>query len=160
MFDTDGDSMGDGFEIENGLDPLEQYCPKWVCPSSFTSTLITGFHQSDDFDLDADGLTNIQEDSYGTSRTNSDSDGDGLTDGEEINRYKTNALVADSDGDSLSDGAEVLIYKSNPLLTDSDGDSMPDAEEIDEGLNPIDDSDCPSWYCSRFSPSLIEAATH
>ena len=88
-----------------------------------------------------------------------DSDGDGLTDGAEVNTHKTKPLVADSDGDGLSDGVEVNTHKSNPLLTDTDGDSMPDAEEVAQGLNPTDDSDCPAWYCGGLSPAVIKAAT-
>ena len=66
---------------------------------------------------------------------------------------------ADSDGDGLSDGVEVNTHKSNPLLTDSDGDSMPDAQEGKEGSSPIDASDCPAWYCGGLSPAVIKAAT-
>ena len=64
-----------------------------------------------------------------------------------------------ADGDGLSDGVEINTYKSNPLLTDTDGDSMSDSEEVAEGLSPTDDSDCPNWYCPKLSPAVIEAAT-
>ena len=38
---------------------------------------------------------------------NKDTDGDGLSDYDELNIYNTSAYIADSDGDGLSDGAEV-----------------------------------------------------
>jgi uncharacterized delta-60 repeat protein len=43
----------------------------------------------------------------GTSPTNSDSDGDGLTDGQEVNTYHTNPNIADTDGDGFSDSFEI-----------------------------------------------------
>ena len=51
-----------------------------------------------------------------------DTDGDGLSDGAEVNVYFTNPRLVDTDGDTLSDGAEVNIYHSSPLLVDTDGD--------------------------------------
>ncbi len=38
--------------------------------------------------------------------------GDGLTDGDEINIYKTNPRLADTDGDGLTDGDEINMYKT------------------------------------------------
>jgi hypothetical protein len=43
-----------------------------------------------------------------------DSDGDGLTDYDEVNLYYTNPNDEDSDGDGLSDGDEVQTYDSDP----------------------------------------------
>ena len=41
----------------------------------------------------------------------------------------------DSDGDTLSDADEVLVHGSNPLLTDSDSDGMGDADEVRAGTD-------------------------
>ena len=41
----------------------------------------------------------------------------------------------------------------NPTSVDSDGDSMDDGEEVKEGLDPSDDSDCPRWYCGSSGKS-------
>ena len=41
-------------------------------------------------DDDGDGLTNAEEDAYGTDPDNEDSDGDGYADGEEVNDHGTN----------------------------------------------------------------------
>ena len=43
-----------------------------------------------------------------------DSDGDGLLDGEEANKYKTDYNKADTDGDGLNDRVEIIIG-SDPL---------------------------------------------
>ena len=64
-----------------------------------------------------------------------DSDSDGLTDAEEA-IYGTNPLVADTDGDGLSDYDEVKIYHTNPLVVDTDGDGYPDGVEVKSGHNP------------------------
>lgn len=86
---------------------------------------------------DADGLTNLQEQTAGTNPTLADTDGDTLTDGAEVNTHLTNPLVADTDSDGLSDGAEVNTHGTNPKLADTDGDNWSDSEEITAGTNPL-----------------------
>ncbi len=88
-------------------------------------------------DPDNDGLTNLQEQSNGTNPTLADTDGDGLSDGAEVNTYLTNPKLADTDGDGLSDGAEVNTYLTHPKLADTDGDGFTDGEEITAGTNPL-----------------------
>ena len=34
---------------------------------------------------------------------------------------------------------------------DDDGDSMPDALELENGLNPLDETDCPRWFCTKLA---------
>ncbi len=88
------------------------------------------FGTSDDDDSDGDGLTNGYEKSIGTSPESADTDGDRLTDYEEVTKYKTNPTVPDSDGDGLSDGDEVITYHTSPVAKDSDGDGLSDGEEV------------------------------
>ena len=57
---------------------------------------------------------------------NYDTDGDGLSDGDEYLTIGTNPLLADTDQDGLSDGAEVNTTLTNPLLSDTDGDGCDD----------------------------------
>lgn len=64
-------------------------------------------------DPDEDGLTNLQEYQAGCDPNTSDTDGDGLSDGEEVN-----------------------VYGTDPLNPDTDGDGMPDWWEVMHGLNP------------------------
>jgi len=69
-----------------------------------------------------------------------DSDGDGLTDGDEVKRG-TNPLNPDTDGDALRDGDEVRIG-TNPLKQDTDGDGLIDSAEPGPCPNPLNpDSD-------------------
>jgi len=64
-----------------------------------------------------------------------DSDGDGLSDNDELHDHKTDPFSKDTDGDGLSDGDEVLLYQSKPLLADSDGDGLPDGREVALGTS-------------------------
>jgi hypothetical protein len=59
-------------------------------------------------DFDGDGLKNLDEISTNTGVLNPDTDGDGLSDGLEVDTYVTNPLMMDTDGDGLGDEIEVL----------------------------------------------------
>ncbi len=65
-----------------------------------------------------------------------DMDGDGLTNFQELYRYGTNPHQADSDGDTLSDGQEVSLG-FNPNRMDTDGDGLSDAQEQQLNTNPL-----------------------
>lgn len=58
-------------------------------------------------DPDHDGLTNLQEFQNGTDPHNPDTDGDGLTDGQEVLIYHTSPVLFSTDGTGISDGIEV-----------------------------------------------------
>lgn len=112
-----------------------------------------------DYDPDNDGLTNDEEKKYGTNPYKADTDGDGLSDYDEIFIYKSNPLsidtdgdgltdaqevanatnpnLIDTDGDGLSDYEEVMLHNSNPNIADSDRDGMTDMEEILAGSDPM-----------------------
>ena len=47
----------------------------------------------------------------------------------------------DTDGDGLNDGDEVLKYKSDPMKMDTDAGSVADGAEVTRGTNPLDASD-------------------
>ncbi len=93
LFDTDEDGAGDGDEIAAGTDPTD---PNSV-PGDDEPIL----------DSDGDGLSDEREGAFGTDPAKADTDGDGLTDGEEILEYDTDALKIDTDFDGYSDGVEV-----------------------------------------------------
>ncbi|MDP2991672.1 MAG: OmpA family protein [Kiritimatiellota bacterium] len=93
-------------------------------------------------DSDGDGLTDQEELKLGTDPHNPDTDGDGLTDGEEVKVYKTDPLNPDTDYDALTDGNEVYKYKTNPLERDTDKGGVADGHEvIEDSTNPLDPSD-------------------
>lgn len=77
-----------------------------------------------------------------------DSDGDGLTDLEEIGVYSSHPYSADSDNDGLSDGEEITFWGDNWNLDpdgdgmmnlfdpDADGDGFQDGFEVRQGTDP------------------------
>ncbi len=107
--DSDDDFLPDGLEVHfYSSDPLSN--------DSDNDGILDTF----EYDYDLDGLEDGVEYSIGTvyllggGITNPDSDGDGLTDGDEYYIYGTSPILADSDGDGLSDGFEVAVG-SNPM---------------------------------------------
>lgn len=98
-------------------------------------------------DSDGDGITDEEEIRLGMNPNNPadallDEDHDGLTALEEYQRG-TNPRNSDTDGDGISDGDEVhgtLGFITNPLLADTDGDGITDKTEIQTGSNPTNAS--------------------
>jgi hypothetical protein len=168
--DSDGDGTPNVFEssitdvdgdgVTNQNDPANGN----VCvPNANSSACTTA-------DSDSDGLTNAQEDALGTSRGNSDTDGDGVSDGVEVGSDPAapsdtdgdgipdvfeagdSATDADSDNDGIADSDEVGADPLHPvdtdgdgtpdyLDTDSDGDGVPDALEVGADAGSPRDSD-------------------
>ncbi|MCY3414519.1 MAG: hypothetical protein INQ03_22920 [Candidatus Heimdallarchaeota archaeon] len=112
--DTDGDCMSDGFEVTwasiLGIDPL--------VPNSGS------------LDYDSDGLSNKDEDKYGTFPNIADTDEDAIDDYDEIFIHGTNPLEHDSDFDTLGDYSELFFEGTDPLNNDTDGDGLGDAFEV------------------------------
>jgi hypothetical protein len=78
-------------------------------------------------DTDGDGLSDSDEMFvHFTDPTNSDTDGDSLNDFDEIMVHLTNALDKDSDGDGLTDYAEAVVIGTDPMMMDSDSDGCDD----------------------------------
>ncbi len=113
--DTDADGLPDGWE--------------YVYLGELT------YGPSDD--VEPDGLTNAEELDLGTDPGDADTDGDGLTDGDEVNTHGSDPLDEDTDGDGWTDGDEVNIYGTDPANADTDGDSVDDpADNCPVTFNP------------------------
>lgn len=63
-----------------------------------------------------------------------DSDSDGLSNGDEVDIYRTDPFQPDTDADGLTDGDEVIVYKTDPLDNDTDNDTWLDGEEVKRSL--------------------------
>ena len=109
------------------------------------SSLATNFQCTGNLgDTDGDGLTDQDEvNIYGSNPFIVDTDGDGLLDGDEVNTYGTDPIISDTDGDGISDPDEINIHGTNPINPDTDGDSLSDSDEINiHGTNPnVTDTD-------------------
>ncbi|MHA1866479.1 MAG: hypothetical protein ACTSXD_00275, partial [Candidatus Heimdallarchaeaceae archaeon] len=105
-------------EVENSLDPLTD---------------------DSSSDPDFDGLTNLEEYLSNTDPNDSDTDGDGIDDGDEVNTYGTDPTLSDTDGDGIPDGWEVE-NDLDPLTDDSaedpDGDGLTNLEEYQASTDP------------------------
>ncbi|MBN1448141.1 MAG: hypothetical protein JXA28_09435 [Bacteroidetes bacterium] len=95
-----------------------------------TASLGISYSLFTDDDIDGDALSNDDEASVRTNPYDADTDGDGLTDFEEVRLYLTDPLLRDTDGDVLSDYVEVTRYRTDPLKADTDDDGLSDREEL------------------------------
>ena len=96
--DLDDDYLPDAWELQYGLD---------VNDNGFTDLQ----KQGERGDFDTDGLTNLEEYLLGTDPSNSDTDGDGISDFDENTIYHTNP--------NISDASPELIVDSITLSTES-----------------------------------------
>ena len=90
-------------------------------------------------------MTNLEELFAGSNPTLADSDADGLDDDVEISLAEpTDVNNPDTDGDGLTDGEEVNGNpSSNPLIVDSDFDGFDDFFEVWIGSDPNDFNSLP-----------------
>lgn len=73
-----------------------------------------------------------------------------------------NALrTKDSDGDGLTDYDEINIYKTSPYLEDTDGDGISDGEEVRRGSDPLcpEGTNCSATAQSSTTATSTETAT-
>lgn len=123
--DTDGDGWPDEYEIKLGCDPESA----GIMPNSLD-------------DPDQDGLKNAEERDAGTDPTHPDTDGDGLSDAQEVRSGNSDPNLADTDKDGASDFDEA-ITGTNPRNPDTDKDGWLDSAEIRAGTDPNDPSSMP-----------------
>ena len=115
----------------------------WIYDGNVADALVVDLYEGDelwwdDFVLQAGPILRnqngaVQESDYvkvwHQNKFNADSDGDGLSDYDEIHTHGTDPLNADMDGDGVDDGDEIQ-YGTDPFSEDSDGDGLADVEEI------------------------------
>ncbi len=155
--DTNANGIWDGFEDSDG-DGLADYFELNVSQTAIDNTDTDGNGVSDaDEDHDSDGLSNsvqmsrqyrpyqdnpvITEDTNNnaldlTMGSTADFDGDGITDYDEVNVYRSDPTSVDGDQDGISDYIELGLdasnpFLSNPTLRNSDGDELSDVQEFD-----------------------------
>ena len=146
LYDTDGDGIDDGSELlryntdPNNIDSDDDGLNDSAEIDIYRTNPLKN-------DTDYDGLTDYEEvvtyKDYGVDPLYSDVDYDNLTDYDEI-QYGTYGNESDSDGDELSDWQEIKVYLTNPTEFDTDGDGLSDYDEtknssiINFGVDPRD----------------------
>jgi len=71
-------------------------------------------------------IAEAPEEEIGADSTAPDTDGDWVTDSDEIDVYGTDPNSWDTDGDNLSDGDELYVVGTDPLVWDTNGDGISD----------------------------------
>ncbi len=139
--DTDGDTLPDAWEYGQ--------------IGSLSQTAISN--------TDGDAFNNAAELANGTSPVASDSDGDGLSDSNEVTVHLTNPNVADPDLDTISDSEEIILgadgFVTNPNLADTDGDTFSDEEEIADGADPTNAASFPGPTLVLYYPFDVQNGT-
>ncbi|TMP80195.1 peptidase M4 family protein [Pseudoalteromonas phenolica] len=134
FIDADQDGMDDNWELLYGLNPADA--------------------NDAELDLDSDTLSNLQEYQLGSFPNNTDSDNDGLQDGDEVNQYNTSPANADSDSDRMPDGWEVQ-YQLDPTSSadanlDNDEDGFSNVVEYFNDTDPTDAASFPEGTLELF----------
>jgi hypothetical protein len=137
--DNDSDDLTNLEEHQNGTDPTDSDSDDDDLLDGEEVSIY--FTDPLDSDSDDDNLTDGQEvHTHGTDPNNPDTDSDGINDGAEID-LGLNPLVpdadTDSDGDGIIDSEEVSIG-TDPNESDTDHDGLPDGWEVDRGLDPLE----------------------
>jgi hypothetical protein len=92
-------------------------------------------------------------DNTANSDTNVDSNGNVIAN--DANKNDARLKTQDTDGDGLSDWDELNTYKTSPYLADSDGDGYSDKNEIDSGNDP----NCPQGQTCNHSETIAASST-
>jgi hypothetical protein len=109
--DQDDDSLPDSWESSTGLDPAD---------NGFTDRQ----RQGERGDYDADGLTNREEYLAGTDPCNKDSDGDGISDLDELKNLGTDPLAHNSAGEEIIHTADILAPAGGSMTWSSFADGV------------------------------------
>jgi hypothetical protein len=128
--DSDGDGIDEGFEDLN----LDGRFDLGVCLTGTEDVYAScGDREVQHPQLDGVRLTYAtpERSICETDATAVDSDGDGLTDYEEIYDYCTSPISIDTDNDGLEDRLEITQLRTNPNVADTDADGLTDFEEVD-----------------------------
>lgn len=144
--DSDGDGLPDYLETEIGTNPYAadsdgdgiedayEYLILLTDPMR-TDTDGNGVWDGEE-DFDEDGLNNKAEFQHGTDPFSKATDGDGLSDYNEIFMYHTNPIQKDSDADGLDDDDEFMLG-FDPCNPDTDGNTILDGDEAVEQQKSI-----------------------
>ena len=121
--DTDSEGIPDEMEGYFGTDPFRADSDGDGL-SDYQECIVIGTNPTV-IDTDGNGVSDFDE----------DADKDGLSNGAEY-MWDADPIASDSDMDGLKDGDEVYLYHSDPVVFDTDGDGADDGWEVGSGFDP------------------------
>ncbi len=124
LLDSDNDGVADEYELLAETD---------VNKPDTDGDMLTDYEELYITQTDATKYDSVTE---GLSDAEADSDGDKLSNREEI-EYATDVQSVDTDNDALTDYEELKVYTTDPLKSDTDGDTLKDGDELALGLDPL-----------------------
>jgi hypothetical protein len=128
--DSDGDSLPDHVEVLGWTVAIKR------TNGDINSRMVTSSPYEKD--TDGDGVTDDEELHGSMDPRSADTDGDKLSDNDEWNTIFSDPTAMDTDGDGVQDGFEYLTFRTSPILADTDGDQISDPDEVFAGnRNPL-----------------------
>lgn len=109
--DGDDDYLPDAWETQHGLSATDNGATDRV-------------RQGERGDFDLDGLSNREEYVLGTNPANADTDGDGLSDGDEHRAYGTDPTQSDAPSEQLVGTLDLSAYTSTGLVWNMTGEGL------------------------------------
>ena len=126
-WDAAPDSKAAGYKVYYGTS-TKNYS-KILKVGNFTSCTISGLEENKTYYFAATAYDSTDSESDFSNEVSKnitvpifDTDGDGVSDSDEIKLYCSDPNNRDTDGDGISDGDEINVYGTDPNRTDSGGD--------------------------------------
>jgi len=151
--DTDGDGLADWFEMLGWPVTIELA----------NGQQVQAYVTSDPYnpDTDGDGLTDGEENARSMDPRTDDTDADLVLDREEVFDWRSDPCDQDSDDDGFADQTEIH-FQTSLILADTDGDQLSDRDELlNRSRNPrIADLPVPVITVGEMSLDLDERYTY
>jgi hypothetical protein len=163
--DSDGDGIPDTYEVGNDLDPEVNDAGGDKDGDGLTNLFeFTHGLLANNPDTDSDFLNDGAEIAAGTDPLDPDTDGDGILDGRDPNPLRNDSDIdgdgiadqddLDMDNDGLLNTTEIALG-TDPRQFDTDGDGWPDGLEVEMVSNPLDPLSRPTLFITAAPDARI-----
>ncbi len=100
--------------------------------------------------------TNTADNAANSDNSDTSVDSNGNVIASAANKDDVRLKNQDTDGDGLSDWDELNVYHTSPYLADTDGDGIPDGVEVKNGTDP----NCPQGQTCNHSEAITASSTN